>query len=38
MMSSKFIGFAIVGVLTIIAINVYFFFSARRTFRERKMI
>jgi hypothetical protein len=37
-MSYKFIGFAIFGVLTVVIINVYFYCSIKKTFRERKMI
>jgi hypothetical protein len=38
LMSYKFIGFAIFGILTVVIINVYFYFSLRKTFKERKMI
>lgn len=37
-MSYKFIGIAIFGVLTVVIINIYFYFSIKKTFRERKMI
>ena len=37
-METKFILFAALGVLSILGINLYLYFSLRRTFRDRKLI
>ena len=38
LMRKKLIGFAIVGLLVLLAISGFFYLSLRKTFRERKMI
>lgn len=38
MMSTKMIGFAIVGLVSIIAVNVLFYRELKKTFKERKLI
>lgn len=38
LMSTKMIGFAIVGLLSIIAVNVLFYRELKKTFKERKLI
>lgn len=38
LMSMKMIGFAIVGLLSIIAVNVLFYRELKKTFKERKLI
>jgi hypothetical protein len=37
-MSTKMIGFAIVGLLSIIVVNVLFYRELKKTFKDRKMI
>ncbi len=38
LMSTKMIGFAIVGLVSIIAVNVLFYRELKKTFKERKLI
>ena len=38
MMSTKMIGFAIVGLLSIIVVNVVFYRELKKTFKDRKLI
>lgn len=38
LMSTKMIGFAIVGLLSIIVVNVLFYRELKKTFKDRKMI
>jgi hypothetical protein len=38
LMSTKMIGFAIVGLLTIIVVNVLFYRELKKTFKDRKLI
>lgn len=37
-MGLQLVFFAVLGVIAVVAINSLFYFSLRRTFRERKMI
>ena len=37
-MSTKMIGFAIVGLLSIVVVNVLFYRELKKTFKDRKMI
>jgi hypothetical protein len=37
-MSTKMIGFAIVGLIAIIVVNVLFYRELKKTFKERKLI
>jgi len=38
LMRKKLIGFAIIGLLVLVAISGFFYLSIRKTFKERKMI
>ena len=38
LMSTKMIGFAIVGLVSIIVVNVIFYRELKKTFKERKLI
>jgi tetrahydromethanopterin S-methyltransferase subunit B len=38
LMSTKMIGFAIVGLLAIVVVNVYFYKELKKTFKDRKLI
>jgi len=37
-MSTKMIGFAIVGLIAIIVVNILFYRELKKTFKERKLI
>jgi hypothetical protein len=38
LMSTKMVGFAIVGLLAIVVVNVYFYRELKKTFKDRKLI
>lgn len=38
MISTKMIGFAIVGLLSIVVVNVVFYQQLKKTFKDRKLI
>jgi hypothetical protein len=38
LMGLKLVFFALLGVISVVAINAFFYLSLRKTFRERKMI
>lgn len=38
LMSTKMIGFAIVGLLCIIVVNILFYRELKKTFKDRKLI
>lgn len=38
LMSTKMIGFAIIGLLSIIVVNIVFYRELKKTFKDRKLI
>ena len=37
-MSTKMVGFAIVGLISIVIVNLFFYRELRKTFKDRKLI